>query len=228
MRTLARWGVVLGVVIFMAGVAEAQQPGGGKGRGGRGGPGMGGGVANLLGMEVVQKDLNLEQDQIDKAKTAIKEVTDKYQSEMAELRNLQGEERMEKGRELNKKVTDETLKALASVLKPEQIDRLKQIQLQQRGAQAFNDAEVQKSLKLTDEQKEKIKTINDDAGKEMREMFQGGGARGPEAAQKMNELRKATGEKVMSVLTPEQKETWKTMTGKHIDLPMGGPRRARG
>jgi hypothetical protein len=224
MRSVGRLGVVLGVVLFVANasLALAQEGGGKGGRGGRGGPGGRGpgGPAGLLQMEVVQKDLNLDQEQIDKAKKIGTEVREKYASEFGGLRDLSQEERREKMQELGKKVNDETMAALGSVLKPEQMDRLKQIQLQQRGSQALTDPEVQKALKLTDEQKEKIKTINDDAAKE-----RSGIGRGEGAAEKMMALRKDTNDKVMAVLTDEQKETWKTMTGKHIDLPMGGPPR---
>src|SRR5947207_3084258 len=48
---------------------------------------------------------------------------------------------------------------------------------------------VQDALKLSDEQKEKIKKINDDSREEMRKEFTGGGAPDPE---KMRKLRDET------------------------------------
>ena len=35
-------------------------------------------------------------------------------------------------------------------------------------------------------------------------------------------MRKEAMEKAVAVLTDEQKESWKSMTGKIIDIPMGG------
>src|SRR5439155_18323809 len=114
----------------------------------------------------------------------------------------------EKFQALNKTVSEEQMKALSDILSADQIKRLKQISLQTRGAQAFADAEVQKELKLTDDQKDKIKTINDDARQEMQTLFQPGGDR-EEAQKKMTALRKETMEKVMGVLTDDQKKAWK-------------------
>jgi hypothetical protein len=91
---------------------------------------------------------------------------------------------------------------------------------------AFIELEVQKALKLTGEQKEKIKTIAADAAQERRELFQGGvnigqgGANrdGEEAQKKMTALRKATVEKVSAVLTDDQKQTWKGMIGQPFEV----------
>ncbi len=49
------------------------------------------------------------------------------------------------------------------MLKPEQVKRFKQIELQVGGVMAFNQPRVQEVLKLTDEQKEKIRGIGEEA-----------------------------------------------------------------
>src|SRR5437773_1539463 len=67
------------------------------------------------------------------------------------------EEQLKKYEELQKK-------ALADSLTPEQLKRLKQIQLQQRAAQAFPAPEVQTALNMTADQKAKIQTSTEDAG----------------------------------------------------------------
>ena len=58
--------------------------------------------------------------------------------------------------------------AFAEVLQPAQMKRLQQIDLQQRGALAFQETEVIKALQLTENQQDLVKTINADAAKEMR------------------------------------------------------------
>jgi len=113
---------------------------------------------------------------------------------------------------------------LASVLKPEQSRRLKQISIQQRGSQAFNEEDVQTTLKLTDDQKDKIKTLNEDAGKEMREIFQNAQGNFREAGEKAGAVRKETMEKVLALLTDEQKKSWKEMTGEPFEVRFEGPR----
>ena len=118
------------------------------------------------------------------------------------------------------------------MLQPEQSKRLKQISLQMRGSQAFNEEEVQKTLNLTDDQKDKIKTINEDAGKEMQEIRQGAQGNFQEMGKKMAALGKETMDKVSSLLTDEQKKSWKEMTGDPFEFkfeaPPGGFRGRRG
>jgi Spy/CpxP family protein refolding chaperone len=191
-----------------------------------GGPG-GGGPLQLLQNEGVQKELKMSEDQVKKVQEVGKEIREKHQDDFAKLQELDQSERQAKFQELMKSINEESTKALAGVLKPEQEKRLKQISRQAQGAQAFMDPEVQKALKITDEQKDKIKTITTDAGKEMREIFQNAGGDFQEAGKKMQALRKETLEKVTGLLTDEQKKSWKEMTGAPFELQFG-PRRPRG
>ncbi len=241
MRRLFKTTFILGLVLLLAGPALAQR---GQGRGGRGGgPG---GPGMLIQNPSVQKELKLTDDQIQKIKDAGQSIASKRQEERDAIRNLQGDEQREKRQELGKKVAEETNQALAGILKPDQSKRLKEITLQQEGARAFNTEEVQKTLKLTDDQKDKIKTINEDAAKDMRELLPQGGRRGAgggggggvvdpaafkERMTKVAALRKETMDKVTSVLTDDQKKSWKDMTGEPFEVkfePGQGGRRGPG
>ena len=75
---------------------------------------------------------------------------------------------------------------------------------------------MQEKLKLTDEQKGKIKDINEESGKKMRELFQGGF--GEETQKKLADLRKDSMEKASGVLTADQKKSWQEMTGKPFEV----------
>ena len=160
------------------------QPGpGGRGRGfGMGG--MGGTQSpavmwgRLLRSETVQKELNLTDDQ----KNKLKELSDKASASMREvfagMRDLSADERAAKMAEVRKKLdgqAEEAKKTIEEVLLPNQVDRLKEIALQVRGPQALLDKEVQNSLGLADDQKDKIKTIGEDAMKKFGEIRTGGG-----------------------------------------------------
>jgi hypothetical protein len=159
----------------------------------------------------------MEDDQTTKVKDAVQKVQDKYKDDFAKLRDLTGDEQRTKREELNKTVTGDVLTAVGDILKPDQVKRLKQIELQQAGTRAFTRAEVQKALALKDDQKDTIKTITDDAAKAMRDLGQGG-QRTPETREKMTALRKETMEKVQAVLTDDQKKTWKDMTGEPFEI----------
>jgi Spy/CpxP family protein refolding chaperone len=173
---------------------QRQRPGGG--------PGFGGGTMFLLGQESIQKELKLSDEQVKK----VKELAEKQGGGRPDFQGLSREEIMKKMAE-RRKVQDE---AVAKILDAKQLKRVKQLQLQQQGVRALSNAEVAKALKLTDEQKDKIKDIQTKA----REAAGGPrGDRSPEAQKKREEARKATTEKVMGVLTAEQKTALKELQG---------------
>jgi hypothetical protein len=148
MRTMFRTLLGLGLVALLASPAAAQ----GRGRGF-------GNLGILLGNASVQKELRLDDQQVEKAKELAEKTGEKMQEIRESLQGLEGEERMTKMQQLNRELNESTLKSAAAFLKPEQIARLKQISFQQRGAQAFSDPEVSKKLNLTDTQKSDIQTI---------------------------------------------------------------------
>jgi hypothetical protein len=186
----------VGVAMLLAGPALAQ-----FGRGGGG---------SLATNASVQKELKMTDDQIEKAKAAVKDAFGKFKDDRPG-KDATPEQRAE----FAKKVGDATHKALADILKPEQIKRLRQIELQQRGP---SDADAQKELKLSDDQKTKIKEIADKSREEGREIFKNAQGNFEEARDKMTKLRKATQEKELAVLSDAQKKQWKDMTGEAFEV----------
>jgi hypothetical protein len=221
MRTFLRVVGVCALTALLAGPVLAQ-----GGRGNRGGGA--GGLGALLTNDSVQKELKLEKEAIDKVKEAVTKVQDAHKDDTAKLRDLTGEERRTKTAELTATMNDETLKAVGDILKPEQIKRLKQIDVQQAGAQAFTRADVVKALSLKDDQKDKIKTIAADMTKALADLrAAGGGAAGRAANQeKITALRKETMDKVVGLLTDDQKKAFKEMTGDAFELVRPGRRGA--
>jgi Spy/CpxP family protein refolding chaperone len=169
----------------------------------RGGGGFGGAFF-LLTQESVQKELKLSDDQVKK----VKELQDKQREAFQGFRDLSREERQTKMREQG----EATQKAIKELLKADQHKRLDQISLQREGSRALSRKEVAEALKISDEQKEKLKTIQEETRKEMGELFRGENRE--EARKKIEELRKSSEEKAMNVLTSEQKTKLKEMQGK--------------
>jgi hypothetical protein len=233
--------LTIGLVVALASTASAQRQRGGQGRGGFGGGFAGAGVGFLISNEAVQKELKLDKDQVDKATEAVKNVREKHADDFAKLRDVPQEERRAKMQELTKAVNDETLKGVSEVLKPEQLTRLKQIELQRASFAAFSRADVQEALKLTTEQKEKVKTISDEANKDIQTLRGAGGQGGRQGRgqggaggaggrggfgannEKVTALRKETSEKLVALLNDDQKKTWKGMTGDAFDVPLTRP-----
>ena len=202
--------LVVAVAALLAMPAAAQPP---FGRGGmRGGAGM------LLGNPGVQKELKLNEEQTKK----IQELVTKNGEKMREAFQAGDQE---KTQEVMKEIAAETDKFIKATLNADQQKRLKQIQRQQMGPGAFADEETAKELKLTDEQKEDIKKINEDLGNQMREAFQGVDFQDQEARQaaqkKIQGIRKEAMEKITKMLTPDQKKAWKDMTGEPFEVQFG-------
>ena len=153
---------------------------------------------------------------------------EKFQEERGKLQDLDPQERMPKMMELMAKEADETYAALAKEWKPEQVKRLKQLGVQQMGLNAFTNPSVDKVLKLTDEQKEKVRTLNGEQREEMQGIFQGGGDQA-ENQKKMAAMRKDFLAKGVAMLTDDQKKEWKELTGEPFEFPaMAGGRGGRG
>jgi hypothetical protein len=208
------FGTVFGLslVALIASPAFAQ--------GGRGFGMGGGGLGNLIGNESVQKELKLDDQQVEKAKDLAEKAREKGREVREQLQGLEGEERATKMREITKEANETAMKAFGDFLKPEQIARLKQISYQQQGARAFSDAEVAKKLNLTDGQKTDIQAIVQESMEGMRGLFSQDQSQEERAAamKKMTELRKETLDKAAAKLNDEQQKTWKELLGAPFDV----------
>jgi hypothetical protein len=112
-------------------------------------------------------------------------------------------------------VREENQKVIAGVLKPEQVKRLKQIELQLQGVFALRSEELVKALDLTDDQKRQIKTLVADLENGGLNLVQTDPAERQKAWRKL--LKEAV-EKIPSLLTPDQRKKWEELTGKPFEL----------
>jgi hypothetical protein len=228
----------------MFAVVQAQQ--------GRGGFGGFGGVTTLVKAKVVQEELKMTDEQITKVDEWAKEFGAKSREIMkdkgVEFGGGKGgggkgglsPEMQEKMAAATAEINKVAFKDLGEILKKEQIERLKQIDRQYLGVNAFTDAETAASLKLTDTQKTSIKGISEDLGKDRREIMteagfggKGGGKGGfdpekmAEVNKKVQKVQKEYVGKVVDLLNDEQKKTWTTLIGAPFDvskIPLfGGP-----
>ena len=100
---------------------------------------------------------------------------------------------------------------------------MKEIRLQVQGPAALSSKEVAEALKLTDDQVNKIKDLTKSLSDARREAFQAGGAaKCRQLARNSPRLRTETNEKILAVLTSDQKASFEKMKGAKIDLPAGG------
>lgn len=210
MNTLGKSLLALALVALTASPALAQR-GGGGGFGG----GMMGGGAMLLSNAGVQDELKLTDDQ----KSKVNDLAEKAREKARDaFQGLEGQERMAKVRELNA----DTMKSAAEILKPEQVARLKGIQYQAQGVGAFQDEELQKALKLTDDQKSEMASIARESMEKARDARESAGDDREAAMAKMREIRKDALAKAESKLNAEQKAEFAKLLGAPYEVRFEG------
>jgi hypothetical protein len=209
MRTFGKLVVACGLVALMTAPAHAQ---------GRGGFGMFGGGSALLSNKGVQKEIKASEEQASKLNTFAEEMQGKQREAFQGLQDLSQEERREKMQAFQKTMQADIAKGLAEILKPEQVKRFHQIQTQTAGANAFATPRVVEALKLTDDQKAKIQTINQETMESMRGLRDEFQNDREGAMKKMAEIRKSATEKAVALLTADQKSTWKDLTGEPYEV----------
>lgn len=212
------------------------RPGGfGRGgfRGGMMGAGMMGGMVRsdmmLLGflrIEEVQKEIDLLSDQ----KEALEKLGEKLREgsrpeagfDFREATEEQRNEFIEKmrawGEEQSKMVTEN----LEEILFPEQLERLRQIGLQQQSAQAFFDPTFVEKIGLKEEQQEKIREKQQEMFSQIGELMRSGDRESMRS--KLEGVRSQLLEEAKSVLTPEQKKQYEEMLGKPFEMPANAMR----
>jgi Spy/CpxP family protein refolding chaperone len=230
-----RCGRLLAAGLFVVGLAtmvEAQRPNRQPGQGGTGGFGRGFMDVNtlVLSNEALQEEVKITADQ----KTKFKPVADKQaelQKKMTEMFKGGGGGNKGKGgggfAEIQKdreKIAEEAKSVVDTTLTTDQKARLKQIGVQVLGVRAFTNEEVVAALKLTDDQKDKIKGIAEEYQKDAREL--GGGFRPGQSVdqeklaenqKKRRKLEREAVEKITTSLTPDQQAEWKKLIGEPFD-----------
>jgi len=204
--------VALGIVALVTAPVLAQ----GRGRGGFG-PQR---IDQLATNKSVQDELKIDKDQATKVEETLKKVRDDLKDDYAKLGGRGGGNQAtpEERAAATKKVNEAVEKALKDVLKDDQQKRLAQIYHQQQGLAMFQDESVQKALKLTDEQKSKIKEINDDLNKQRAELFPQGQKPEADAITKFTNLRKEALSNATKALDDGQKKTLKELTGEPFEI----------
>jgi hypothetical protein len=172
----------------------------------------------LLTSPAVQKDLGLSDGQKAEVAAWSRRQSEAWRENLLAMRKLTREQRRAKSVEQARA----TEGAIAEILTAEQLQRLRQIalQVQQHGPNGFAGAEVADLLKITPEQKKRILALHDDATLALWEPLLQEPYR-PLGRKRQEEIFKETREKVMQVLTAEQKARWRELTGEPFVADFG-------
>ncbi len=230
--------------------AAAQGPGG-FGRGG--GMGFGGGPMGnnnplqsnpmgLLQRVEVQKELGLsvrQKEQITELQTGSRDMVRQRMGQVFQgqdfqnMRNLSPEQRQAKFQELQPQIQSamasfqgELNDKMKEILKPEQMTRLHQLDLQRRGPLSLGEAKVADEIKLTPANRTEVAKIVADyqqqTGEVMRTAFEGARTSGqfPDfqsklspVKQKMDKTKKTAEASVVALLSDDEKAAWAAAQG---------------
>jgi Spy/CpxP family protein refolding chaperone len=181
-------------------------------QGGGGGRGMGRpraySQARLATLSEVATDLKLTDDQ----KTKISTIADQLQSDIRSSVSG-GPPDMDKMEQMNQ---DATAKVDA-LLDAGQQKRLSEIALQINGISSLNDPSVRKALQFTGEQTKKYEEARDANRQAMQEMI---GMSREDRQAKRDEFRKAADDRLLGVLTDQQKTEFEAMKGTALTVDL--------
>jgi len=212
------------LAVACAASAMAQPP-----EGSQRGPGRGlsrSSLIGLLGIEQVQKELKLSDEQTAKVREVAEALGTKMREQYAALREIEDREQQRaKMDELRDEFDAKAREELRDVLEREQMMRLYQIRMQVRPVmESLDNQYVARRLNLTDEQKTKLAEVGKGVQAKMSELYgkmrEANEQQRSEIFQQFRTIRTEGDEKALGVLTDEQKKAFEEMKGAKFELEM--------
>lgn len=192
---------------------------------------------DIVGSEVVQQDLGLKPQQVEKVDALLTQFHAETQKARVELgidfdalRRAPAAEQskqMAKLREARQKLADKFNLKLASILDQAQQARMHEIGIQIAGAGAFQNPAIIKELGLTSEQQQALAAINENfepRAQAILNMHRGRPVVREQTQKRiamMNKLRDKQAVEATAVLTKDQQQQFAKMKGKPFDTSFG-------
>jgi hypothetical protein len=123
--------------------------------------------------------------------------------------------------ELNGSISADLLRSAERILTPQQFSRFRQLELQRLGVSAFNSPLVQRTLQIDQGQLDQLQQIQQDYIQEVTALFPDLDANRNDAVGRFAELRTQFDQRIMNVLTPEQRQIWAGMIGEPVSTGEG-------
>jgi Spy/CpxP family protein refolding chaperone len=191
----------------------------------------------LIGRKVIQKELDLREEQLAKLRLLTKEFDAAVFNQLPNVevpvpdqRTLPEEERIKRIRTANTKRADRLQRIIpefssrfVKILDQPQIERLQQILWQTEGAGAFRDPKVAKAIGLSRNQQTKLATIWSMYEERLDRLFysdaaQEGSPDLQKTVAKIGQLYKERDSMMAAVATPEQQARLERLKGRPFDL----------
>lgn len=170
--------------------------------------------AALVSLKEVQDELAVTDAQRTKLQEMVRQLNEKARANTAQMQKAleaPEEERGERIQSVQQKLEETNQYANSKIdliLDKKQRERLKQLQLQREGFNAFARPDMVDEFKLTEEQRDRIQSIRDAARPD-----------GPGPFVQTDDQRRQSIQEVVAILDETQKDKWLSMTGKEFQFP---------
>ena len=166
----------------------------------------------LIRDRIVHRELGLAPAQVN----SIRAITDQFDSQLFITRNRRDDERRRLVHELVKRVRPR----FRTILNPQQLTRLKQIELQWQGPRALLRADVQATMLLAKPQLEAIAaevTSTDNAVRDAWKQVQKGRPR-TSVDKQIQRIKSGEGRRILGRLNADQRSRWQSLVGRPAPL----------
>jgi hypothetical protein len=184
-------------------------------------------VATVLQTRGVVEDLKLSDAEAAQVAAWVKERAAKYAKAKSEYQDLTGAERAAKVEAVRAKENEEGYAELGKLLKPEQVRRVKQIQLQFYEFEGLARPDVVAALRLTPAQRDAVAAAIQEHKEKSREAIHEEMRKGELTLSvlqaKTEEVDRATWAKLLGGLTEEQRKAWREMIGEPLGAKSDAP-----
>ena len=178
----------------------------------------------ILGNAAVQKELNLEDGQLDQLRELAGQVVETQRGAVERAGNIRGEGSAGRRREITESTQRrmrELEERIPKILNEQQQQRYQELELQHGNMAALGNERVARSLKLSEDQLERLRNLWRDASRRP----QGGRGENADGARRPAD---EFNEKAAAILTPAQREQFEKMKGEPFRPAEGGENRGEG
>jgi hypothetical protein len=166
----------------------------------------------------VSKSLGLTREQLTNLDLMNQRLGEHYDSQLLALGVLTGPSGATDIKRLRAAYQSEVLKSLSKIMTVDQLRRYKQLDYQFRGASALADNDVRSRLKITDDQIEKLCTLDDQAAAELQIIMRETKLTDAELQRRYESLRNKVRNRVETILDANQLQAWRKLTGAVFDF----------
>jgi hypothetical protein len=170
-------------------------------------------ISKALDEKAVQDDMSLSPQQVKNVTAALERVRKRHIEDSGKAFKAPAADRKKMVDDQLDQTTRDMFNALATVLRPEQMKRLKQILHQEKGFALIEQPDIRALMNISDEQFRSLKNIQEGLKNDLIEQVKAGKVARADASRYNQLLLKAISPKVQEALSAEQRKMLKELLG---------------